>query len=209
MQSAYEITDEPLDSPYLKRIPAHVRDTLGDLHDKAQRRPNEAIPDLERLVATYPHMPMFSNYLSIAYVQVGDIEKAEACILEAYRRHPTYLFAKVNYANVCLQKGDLAKIPDIFDHKLDLKLLYPRRKRFHVSEFTGFADVMCRYYNAIGERDAAVIYYQILQRLAPRHPLTKQAKRLLYAPFWLRWLRQWVGKRRDERPNTSKRLDPT
>jgi hypothetical protein len=54
---------------------------------------------------------------------------------------------------------------------------------------------MCRYYEAIGERDAAVIYYQILKRLAPRHPLTKHAKRLLYPPFWIRWSRKWAGKR--------------
>jgi hypothetical protein len=122
------------------------------------------------------------------------MEKAEACVLEAYRRHPTYLFAKVNYANVCLQKGEISKIPEIFDHKLDLKLLYPRRTRFHVSEFTGFAGVMCRYYGAIGEWDAAVIYYQILKQLAPKHPITKHAKRLLYPRFWIRWLRKWADR---------------
>jgi tetratricopeptide (TPR) repeat protein len=209
IQSAYEITDEPLDSPYLKHLPAQVRDTLDDLYDKAQRQPKETIPDLERLVATYPQVPMFANYLSVAYVQVGDIEKAEACVLEAYRRHPTYLFAKVNYANVCLQKGEISKIPEIFDHKLDLNLLYPRRTRFHVSEFTGFAGVMCRYYGAIGERDAAVIYYQILKQLAPRHPITKHARRLLYPPFWLRWLRKWTGKRMDKQPHHPQRLDPS
>jgi tetratricopeptide (TPR) repeat protein len=186
----YEITDEPLDSPYLKLLPAQVRETLEDLYDKAQRQPKAAIPDLERFVATYPQVPMFANYLSIAYLKVGEIEKAEACVLESYRRHPTYLFARVHYANVCFRKGEIAKIPDIFNHKLDLKLLYPRRKRFHVSEFTGFAGIMCRYYNAIGERDAAIIYYQILKQLAPRHPLTKHAKRLLYPPFWIRWLRK-------------------
>ncbi|MDH3602935.1 MAG: hypothetical protein OEU26_25265 [Candidatus Tectomicrobia bacterium] len=189
----YEITDEPLDSPYLKRLPAQVRDTLEDLYDKAQRQPKEAIPELERLSATYSQVPMFSNYLSVAYLQAGEPENAEACVLEAYRRHPTYLFARVNYANICLQKGEIAKIPEIFDHKLDLKLLYPRRKRFHVSEFTGFAGVMCRYYDEIGERDAAIIYYQILKQLAPRAPLTRHAKRALYPPFWIRWLRKLSG----------------
>lgn len=194
IQSAYEITDEPLDNPYLKRLPAQVRDTLDGLYDKAQRQPKAAIPELECLVATYPQVPMFANYLSVAYGQVGDMEKAEAWVLEAYRRHPTYLFAKVNYANVCLQKGDITEIPEIFDHKLDLNLLYPHRTRFHVSEFTGFAGVMCRYYGAIGERDAAVIYYQILKQLAPKHPITKHAKRLLYPPFWMRWLRKWADR---------------
>jgi tetratricopeptide (TPR) repeat protein len=192
--SEYEITDEPLEHRSLKHLPAQVRDTLDDLHDKAQRQPTEAIPELERLVARYPQVPMLSNYLSVAYMQAGDIEQAEACVLDAYRRHPTYLFAKVNYANVCLQKGEITKSPGIFDHKLDLKQLYPHRKRFHVSEFTGFAGLMCRYYSAIGEQDAAAIYYRILKQLAPRHPLTKHAKRTLYPPFWIRILRHWANR---------------
>jgi tetratricopeptide (TPR) repeat protein len=196
--SEYELTDEPLDNPYLKHLPAQVRDTLGDLYHKAHRRPKEVISDLERLVATYPRVPVLSNYLSVAYLRTGDTEKAEACVLEAYRRHPKYLFARVNYANVCLQRGEITKIPDIFEHKLDLKQLYPRRKQFHVSEFTGFAGVMCRYYNAIGERHAAEIYYQILKQLAPRDRLTKHAKYLLYPPLWLRLLQRWAGKKRPE-----------
>lgn len=199
--SEYAITDEPLDSPYLKHLPAQVRDTLGDLYEKAHRRPKEAISELERLVATYPRVPVFSNYLSVAYVRTGDTEKAEACVLEAYHRHPKYLFARVNYANVCLQKGEIAQIPEIFEHKFDLKQLYPRRKQFHVSEFVGFAGVMCRYYHAIGEQHAAEIYYQILKQLAPRDRITRHAKYLLYPPFWIRLLRRWAGKKRPEITN--------
>ncbi len=138
---------------------------------------------------------MFANYLSIAYLRVREVDKSKACVLEAYRRHPNYLFAKINYANVCLQNGDIAKIPGIFNNKLDLKRLYPRRRQFHVSEFTGFAAVMCRYFDAAHERDAAVLYYQMLKQIAPRDPMTKQAKRLLYPSFWRRWLHQWAENR--------------
>ena len=58
--------------------------------------------------------------------------------------------------------------PGIFDHACDLKQLYPHRTRFHVSEFTNFAGVMCRYFCAIGERETAVLYYQMLKQVAPQ-----------------------------------------
>jgi tetratricopeptide (TPR) repeat protein len=142
----YDITDEPLDNRDIKKLPSQVQERIDDLYELAQRDPRQVIPELERLIATYPHVPTFFNYLSIAYLAAGDQEKATALVREAYRRHPQYLFAKVNYANLCLQHGEIEKVPGIFDHAYDLKQLYPHRTRFHVSEFTGFAWVMCRYF---------------------------------------------------------------
>jgi len=190
----YDITDESLENRDIKRLPAQVQARIDDLYELAQRDPRQAIPELERLVTTYPHIPTFANHLSIAYLAAGDQEQAIAMVREAYRRHPQYLFAKVNYANLCLQHGESEKVPGIFDHAFDLKQLYPHRTRFHVSEFAGFAGVMCRYCCAIGEQDTALLYYQMLKQVAPKHPMTKHAKRALYPPFWVRWLRTWADK---------------
>src|ERR671925_602335 len=203
----YDITDEPLDNRDIKRLPSQVQARMDDLYELAQHDPMQAIPELERLVTTYPHIPTFSNHLSIAYLAAGDQEHATALVREAYRRHPQYLFAKVNYANLCLQHGEIGKVPGIFDHACDLKQLYPHRTRFHVSEFTGFAWVMCRYFCAIGEQDTALLYYQMLKQVAPRHPMTKHAKRSLYPPFWVRWLRTWAEKRLTEQADTPQRSD--
>src|ERR1051326_9453736 len=149
----YDITDEPLNYRDIKKLPSQVQARIDDLYELAQRAPTQAISELEALVTTYPHIPLLSNYLSIAYLAAGDQEQATACVWEAYRRHPQYLFAKVNYANLCLQQGETEKVPGIFDHACDLKQLYPHRTRFHISEFTNFAGVMCRYFCAIGERE--------------------------------------------------------
>jgi tetratricopeptide (TPR) repeat protein len=204
----YDITDEPLDNRDIKKLPAPVQARIEDLYELAQHDPTQVIPELERLIATYPHVPTFFNYLSIAYLAAGDQEQATALVREAYRRHPQYLFARVNYANLCLQQGEIGKIPAIFDHAFDLKQLYPHRTRFHVSECTGFAWVMCRYFCAIGERETAALYYQMLKHVAPRHPMTKQAKRTLSPPFWVRWLRTWAEKRLPEPADTPPRSDP-
>ena len=205
----YDITDEPLDNRDIKKLPASVQARIDDLYELAQHHPTQAIPELERLVTTYPHIPTFANHLSIAYLAAGDQEQAIALVREAYRRHPQYLFAKVNYANLCLQHGESKKVPGIFDHACDLKQLYPHRTRFHVSEFTGFAGVMCRYFCAIGERETAVLYYRMLKQVTPRHPMTKHAKRALYPPFWVRWLRTWTAKRLPEPADTTQRSDTT
>jgi tetratricopeptide (TPR) repeat protein len=207
--TAYDITDEPLDNRDIKKLPSQVQARIDDLYALAQHDPRQAIPELERLVTTYPHIPTFLNHLSIAYLAAGDQEHATACVRDAYRRHPQYLFAKVNYANLCLQHGEMEKVPGIFDHACDLKQLYPHRTRFHVSEFTGFAWVMCRYCCAIGERDTATLYYQMLKHVAPRHPMTTHAQRSLYPPFWVRWLRAWAAKRLPEKPDTAQRSDTT
>src|SRR6266567_4547711 len=205
----YDITDEPLDHRDIKRLPAQVQARMDDLYELAQYDPMQAIPALERLMTTYLHIPTFANHLSLAYLAAGDQEQATAWVREAYRRHPQYLFAKVNYANLCLQQGEIGKIPGIFDHAFDLQQLYPHRTRFHVSEFTGFAGVMCRYFCAIGERETAALYYRMLKQVAPRHPMTKHAKRALYPPFWVRWLRTWAAKRLPEQANTPPRSDTT
>lgn len=203
----YDITDEPLDNRDIKKLPSQVQARIDDLYELAQHDPRQAIPELERLVTTYPHIPTFFNHLSIAYLAAGDQEQATALVREAYRRHPQYLFAKVNYANLCLQHGEIEKVPGIFDHACDLKQLYPHRTRFHVSEFTGFAWVICRYCCAIGDRETAALYYQMLKQVAPRHPMTKHAKRALSPPFWVRWLRTWADKNLPEQANTRQRSD--
>ncbi len=74
------------------------------------------------------------DLLSIAYSSIGEDDKAEVIIKKNYEQNPDYLFAKCNYAEICFHRGQIEKIPEIFNNKFDLKLLYPKRKRFHISE---------------------------------------------------------------------------
>src|SRR6266446_10404316 len=80
--TAYDITDEPLDNRDIKKLPAQVRARIDELYALAQHDPTQAIPELERLIATYPHISTLYNYLSIAYLQSGDPEKTTACVQE-------------------------------------------------------------------------------------------------------------------------------
>src|SRR5262249_28778755 len=64
----------------LKRLPSQVQARIDELYELAQRDPPQAIPELERLMATYPHIPTFANHLSIAYLAAGDQEQATVLV---------------------------------------------------------------------------------------------------------------------------------
>lgn len=186
----YEITFSPIQDRRYRRLPRRVKDAIERLHDEAQRRPHKAIPELLEWIEKYPNIPMLYNYLSVAYSLAGQREKSEAVSQENYRRNPDYLFARLNYAEICLAKGEYEKIGEIFEHKYDLKLLYPKRKRFHISEVANFMGLIGVYFFETGEREAAEKYYEILQQIAPGYPMTKRLRRKLFPNLLQRlWLR--------------------
>ncbi len=169
----YEITTDPMEEPRYKKLPQHVKAAFEQLYFEAQKNPEKAIPKLLAWLEKYPNIPMLYNYLSVAYNMSGQQDKAEEVILKNYRRNPDYLFARLNYAEVQRSKGNYDKVAEIFDNKFDLKLLYPHRNRFHISEVVNFAGVMGLYFLDIGQRDVAEKYYELLKQLDPDHQNTR------------------------------------
>ncbi|MCP4360191.1 MAG: hypothetical protein GY796_19460 [Chloroflexi bacterium] len=184
----YEITDEPILDRQYKRLPGHVKDTIERLHYDSQRKPREAIPKLHKLIKKYPKVPMLYNYLSIAYSRIGDVEKVEKTAKKNIERNPDYLFARLNYAEIFLRRKKYEKIAEIFDHKFDLEMLYPKRKRFHISEVANFMGFIGVYFYEIGERETAEMYNEILQEIAPEYPMSKRLKIKLYPGIIVRLL---------------------
>jgi tetratricopeptide (TPR) repeat protein len=189
----YEITSEPIRERWYKSLPKQVKDAIDRLHDESQRRPHKAIPELIELIKKYPNIPMLYNYLSVAYSGTGEQSKAEEIIRENYQRNPDYLFARLNYAELCRAAGDYEQIAEIFEYKFDLKLLYPQRKRFHVSEVANYMGLIGMYYLGTGEQAAAEKYYEILKEVAPGYPMTKRLGRKLHPSFFRRILNRIAG----------------
>lgn len=195
---SYEITWKPILDRRYRQLPDHVKDSLEELYDLIPTKPHKAIPRLLELVEKYPDIPVFYNYLSSAYSLAGENEKAEEAILDNYRRNPHYLFARLNYAELCLARDEYDKVAEILDHKFDLKMLYPKRERFHISEVTGFFGIVGRYFLGIGQHDAAEKVYEFLDEIAPDHPATRQLRIKLIPGFFERLSRQ-AGKRQSSR----------
>ena len=146
------------------------------------------------LIKQYPRVPQLYNYLSVAYGRAGQRQEAEAVVQENYQRNPEYLFARLNYAEVCLARGDYAQVADIFAHTFDLHVLYPQRKRFHLSEVANFMGLMGLYFLAIGNRELAEQYNKLLQQIAPDFPLTTRLHKKLFPGLWRRLWRSVTGR---------------
>ncbi|WP_305909423.1 hypothetical protein Q9L42_005555 [Methylomarinum sp. Ch1-1] len=168
--------------------------TLERIHDEIPKKPKQAIAELEALLTRHPDVPKLYNFLAAAHGVVGHRGKVRELAEEAYRRFPDYLFSKINYAQVQLDKGEFKAIPDVFEHKFDLKLLYPDRDVFHVSEFISFNAVLCVYYCYAGEKDLAKMLYDNLLEVAPESPMIAYARSFLKPSLRMR-LKLWLAKK--------------
>jgi len=182
----YEITYKPLPHSSLKLLPSEVMERVEDLYLFAQSHPDQAIAPLLALLETHPNVPVFYRYLQAAYEMTDQEEKAQALAEEAYQKHPDYLFAKTNYALLCLERQNSDEIVEIFERKFDLKLLYPQREVFHIDEFVALSSVMALYYYAIGNRKDAEVSYRLLKEFSPDNDMTLVVHYHLYATFWQR-----------------------
>ena len=198
--STYEITYEPIFEPSFRKLPKRVKDRVEPLLYEARRHPKETIPELLDLIKKYPRVPVFYNYLSIAYNRMGDSEKEEEAVLANIKKNPNYLFAKINYVQILLHRKEYEKIPEVFNYKFDLKQLYPKRKQFHISEIVNFMGLIGIYFYEIGEYDAAQAYYEILQDIAPKEPASRMLKRKLHPRIFKRLI-DYFSARREKRLN--------
>ncbi len=203
LESSYQITYDALPHESIEKLPIPVQDRAEELHELAQTQPLRVIAPLLDLIEKYPDVPVFYNYLTAVYEMTGQRKKTAAIIEKAYQKHPDYIFAKTNYAIQCLRNKTPEKISDIFDHKLNLKLLYPHRQVFHIAEFASFKTVMVLYHLAIGQREVAKKYFKILQELEPNHYLTKTVRDQLYPNIF----RKFWGKVNNYLGNLDRKLD--
>lgn len=172
----YEIVTEPIYDP-ADRTPQAVEDQTEELFDLVHDHPQQAVSRLEALLEKYPGTPRLYNYLAVAHGRLGHKEQYERAVEENYRVNPRYLFAKCNYAQLLLDHGRATEVAAVFEDKFDLSMLYPNRRRFHITEATSFFGVMAVYYSAIGKMEAANNTLAILKNIAPDHPMTRQVER--------------------------------
>jgi len=188
-KSGFEVSYEAQPEQALKNMPEADRKELDSLYDMLENNAEEVIPCLQALKKSYPKVMLINNYLAVAYGYVDKTQQKKV-IEENYQNHKTYFFARCHYAQMCLAEGAVDKIPAIFDHKTDLKSLYPRRNRFHISEYLAFMAVMCLYYNAIGNRKQAEKIYQDIVKAAPDSAEAVQTKQALYPGFGARLIKR-------------------
>lgn len=179
--SSYTISYDPIDEPIGESsLPEKLENELGYIFEKCQTDPGPIIDRLIELIEEYPHIPTLYNFISVAYSNLGNQKKAKHWVLENYKKNSDYLFAKLGYAEICLNEGNFQKVPEIFDKKFDLKLMYPERDIFHITEVVGFLGVSGTYFALADMWEPCKVCYESLLELDPDHPSTKRLQQLCF-----------------------------
>ena len=179
VSTEYKVAYTPISNKQINELPKNVQEQIADLFITSQSDPRSAIPILKKLITLYPKIPQLFNFITTAYSMLEDYDTAEKYALESCRRHPEYLFAKINCAEIYLRKNEFQKIPAIFDYKLNLRLLYPKRDEFHLTEVIGFTGVCGKYYFKTGDRTSAKDCLRIIDKLSPESPIGHRLRAML------------------------------
>jgi tetratricopeptide (TPR) repeat protein len=168
-------------------IPQNLIPELQKVMKSMQADPNGAIEKLEKWTRENPKVGLLYNLLAASYAQVKREKEAEETIIRSYQNAPNYMFSKMSYARILMRDKKIAEIPKVFNHKLDLKELYPQRTVFHVSEAMNFYAVMGEYYANIKETQKAWACYDYVKSLDESDPAVQQLYRVVMVNSIPRW----------------------
>jgi hypothetical protein len=77
------------------------------------------------------------------------------------------------------ENGEYEKMPEVMGKLMEIQDLYPDREIFHLAEVTGFTLMAIRYFTAVGQLEAAESRLEVLEKISPDHPDTKQAQQYI------------------------------
>ncbi len=165
----FAITDEPTSDYYSSMEPIDAV-SLEEAYGRSYRGDKTLEKELLRLQEKYPDNPQIGDQLIALYKVLEQHKKAEQLIEEHYRAFPDYLFAKINYATLCMERGEEDAFIKVFDGKMHLQALYPDREVFHISEFASFLAILCQYLATQGQFEPIKHYREVLAKFDPEHP---------------------------------------
>ena len=167
---SYKITADPAYLNAETGITDELFRQMADLHRSALKGGKKNIEKLTKLIEQYPGVPQLKNYLSVAWMNTGNIEKAREINHLIVQEHPDYLFGRLNLAFEYYYKQQYEKIPEVVGNLMEIQYLYPERDCFHLSEVTSFNKLAIMYFCAVGNLEAAEARYEMIDKIAPGHP---------------------------------------
>lgn len=182
----YQISFDSMNEELKKQLPKEKLTHYLQLLEKVQKTPKAVYKEIKEFGTKHSHIPEVINLLTFAHIQNRRIVEAEKLIKQTFEKHPDYLFARINYADQCVRKKNLAIIPTLFP-TFDLKELCPEKKIFHTSEFRGYLIMMAYYQIALKDQEKALHYYEGAKKVEPNHPsVVFLEKKLFKKPFFKR-----------------------
>ncbi|NGX37959.1 MAG: hypothetical protein K1000chlam2_01127 [Chlamydiae bacterium] len=178
-EKSYQISSDAMPEMLKEKLNQEQLKCYLKLLDQVQLQPKAVYAEIKAFGQEYPTVPEVINLLTFAHIQNHRVVEAENLIEDTFEKHPEYLFARINYADQCIRKKKLSKIPKIFP-TFDLKELYPEKEIFHLSEFRGFFIMMTYYQIALKDREKAIYYFTTAKEIEPHHPSVLYLEKKLF-----------------------------
>ena len=177
--SGYKIVFDPSELYKENGITPEIRKLLETVLKQVLLKKKNAEADIIELIDKYPEIPQFKNYLSTYYSLVGRFDMAYEVNQQIIRKHPDYLFGKINLVNEYLRKKEFDKVPAVLGEAMEIKSLYPDREVFHVEEVLSFYNVAVEYFVETGNIEAAEMRLKIMSELDKDNVKIKEAEKVI------------------------------
>jgi tetratricopeptide (TPR) repeat protein len=167
----------------LSKIEIHD-DQPGDLHPEVESRlraslaylrhghGSKAEQVLREAIEIDPNNPALLNNLAKALGLQAKRAEAEALTFEIQRRFPKYAFGHINAALILIEKNEYDRAREILNSLLD-------RKRLHFAEFSAMAAAQIKLALALGHRDKAEHWLELMKQVDPEDPNLKPLQALV------------------------------
>ncbi|BCE03554.1 hypothetical protein TYM08_P3617 [Marinicellulosiphila megalodicopiae] len=130
----------------------------------------------------YPQNNILSNFLSNAYLLTKQMEKHEALSEKTFSECPEYLYGRVHWAKILMDRNDYKQANEVFNNTWDLKKLYPQRKVFHITEVLAFYSTAITYHENMQEESEFLFAFDVLRELDVEEDILLQ-----YSPSVMKW----------------------
>lgn len=120
----------------------------------------------------YAKDPATGYFLSMIFLNYGELKKANQLTLALYQANPDSLIARCAYANNLLFHKKVNEIPPVFNNTFDLSKVTNRRE-LPLAEVIKFLDLAAIYYS-IKHDPRVQEYVALMVAIAPGHSDTKR-----------------------------------
>jgi hypothetical protein len=175
----YFITYDNHFHDHLYGITKQIAHKIETSYAKMQTNPRQAIKLLERLVAKYPDVPHFKNFLTAAYFDCGENKLAYVVNNLIIKNHPDYLFGKINKALEYINEGEFRQAKKALGKHLELPDIYPNRETFHIVEFLAYYKAVILYFCHVKNFKKAEQTLDTMLKVDPYHIITDQAREII------------------------------
>lgn len=165
--STYEVTDEPILDAAYHRLPDHVRRPSRNYIARRKFALGVRLANLRRSWRNI-HDSASSTIISLSLIRrLAKAKKWKRLRRLVYKPILALVYTLELCRVCCLQRKEYAKVEEILDHKFNLQLLYPKRKRFDIHRSRRLHGRGRSLLLKTQRRDLAQQYYDVLQKLTP------------------------------------------